>query len=131
MRGRAVLLLGVLVLIGAPLGWWLLTPRDVTSTTTIDSVRVGSSTRQLSVTYRAGTPRCFAPAGVQVKESPREVRLTARTVHRDVKPFRAYACTLAEVSARSQVALTDPLGDRRVIDTSRAKDGGGVLTVAD
>jgi hypothetical protein len=113
----------VLVLIGAPLGWWLLTPRDVTSSASIDSVRGAPGSSTLEVYYTAGAPGCADPGGVTADEKAGEVRLTAHTILRQVRPFSTTLCPGIGLWAHGTVPLSTPLGDRRVIDTSRAANG--------
>jgi hypothetical protein len=132
VRRRGVLsrlawLLGALILVGVPLGWWLLVPRDLTSSTTIDLVWGTPSSTVLVVTYTAGYAGCYDPGGVQVEEKPAEIRLTASTIMRDVLPYKPKDCPAIGISATSSVQLSAPLGTRRVIDTARGKDG--VITV--
>ena len=112
-------LLGALMLVGVPLGWWLLVPRDDSSTTGIESVRGTSGSMTLDVTYTAGSPGCAGPGGIQVQEETDEVRLTARTINRNVRPFSVTVCAAIGIPARTAVPLSAALGDRRVIDTTK------------
>lgn len=124
---RIAWLAGTLFLIGVPLGWWLLVPRDLTSSTGIEMVRGTPTSTILVVTYTAGSPGCADPGGVQVEEKSTEIRLTASTIMRDMRPFTVRECLAMGIRATSSVQLSAPLGERRVIDTTR--DGDGVITV--
>jgi hypothetical protein len=116
-------LLGVLLLVGASLGWWLLVPKDVTSSAGVDVVRGAPTSSALEVEYTAGYRGCADPGGVTAKETSDEVRLTAHTIMRQVRPFSTRLCPAIGLWAHSTVPLSQPLGDRRVIDTTRAARG--------
>jgi hypothetical protein len=128
VRRRGVLirrawLLGALIVIGVPLGWWLLVPRDVASPTGIESVRGTPTSTILVVTYMAGAEGCADPGGVQVEEKSDEITLSASTINRHVRPFTTTLCPAIGRPATSSVRLSAPLGDRRVIDVTQGKRG--------
>lgn len=129
MRGRIGLLLGMLLLIGAALGWWLLVPRDVINTAGTDIVRGAPGSSTLEVYYTAGYRGCADPGGVTVQEKPDEVRLTAHTILRQVRPFSSTLCPAIGLWAHDTVPLSKPLSDRRVIDTTRAANGRDEVVV--
>jgi hypothetical protein len=119
-------LLAAVLLVGIAAGW-LLIPRDQRSTTGIDAVRGTPASTTLDVTYVAGAEGCADPGGVRADETSDEIRLTASTLNRRVRPFSTTACPAIAISARTDVRLSAPLGTRRVIDTSR--DGDGIIVV--
>jgi hypothetical protein len=115
---RAGLLLGVLLLVGAPLGWWAVS-RDEVATVRIQSVSaIGPS--QLRVQFQTGHPSCYRPLPVRVAEHPDRVELTARTISPGLPPFQVRECPASAHRITRQVQLSAPLGDRAVIDTSRS-----------
>ena len=130
MTRRRLLQVGVLLaavlLVGIAAGW-LLVPRDQRSTTSIEVVRATATSTTLDVTYLAGAEGCADPGGVRVEENSGEVRLSASTLNRKVRPFTTTACPAIGISARTTVRLSTPLGTRRVIDTGRDPDGVIVL----
>jgi hypothetical protein len=116
-------LLGALILVGVPFGWWVLGPRDRTSSAGIESVRGTATSTILVVTYMAGAEGCADPGGVQVEEDSDEVRLTASTINRDVRPFATTDCPAIGRLATSSVRLSAPLGDRQVTGITRGEHG--------
>jgi hypothetical protein len=115
---RAGLLLAVLVLVGASLGWWAVS-RDDIATVRIQSVAaIGPS--QLRVQVEIGHPSCYRLLPLRVTEHPDRVELTARTISPGVPPFQVLECPASAHRITRQVQLSAPLGDRAVIDTSRS-----------